>query len=206
MNLIFSVLISIIKSIKSINFEFFKLVLLPPLKLIVFAIVFNTILSFTISQINYINYKFKMANQMERMIQNIPKKYREYTMDLCDKYNIPIYIVSRVINIESQWNPNAISRYNRNGTRDYGLGQLNSRYIGSFVKWFYKGKEKFNVFNWKHNLQVAIGFLASLNKSFYGNWHNTVCAYNAGPNAVRYGRVPASTFAYAKKILSPVSI
>lgn len=146
-------------------------------------------------------YYRRMTRQVEKSTAKIPEKYREYTLTLCEKYNVPLLIFYKLIHTESRWNRYARSRPNRNGTRDYGIAQLNSRYIRGFVSDYYRGKEKFDVYNPKHSLEVSVKLLANHYRAFK-NWYYSVCAYNAGQSSVRYRRIPASTIRYANKIMN----
>ena len=132
----------------------------------------------------------------------VPDYLRETTLKYSYEYDIPIPILVRLIYHESRWNPNAISPSNRNGTRDYGLAQINGPNINWFATAFYNGVEPFDPMNPYHAIQACARHLRYLNDIFLGDWKKAVKAYNCGIGSVQRNKIPYSTRLYADRILN----
>jgi soluble lytic murein transglycosylase-like protein len=50
----------------------------------------------------------------------------------CDFYDVPQYYFSKMLEVESNFNPKAVAGPNQNGSYDYGIAQLNSEYLEEF--------------------------------------------------------------------------
>lgn len=106
-------------------------------------------------------------------------------------YGIPEDLFLRLINLESRWNPKAVSPKGA-----IGLAQLmppTARYL--------------NVDPWDpiDNLKGGARYLAEQYRRF-GSWRLALAAYNAGPGAVeKYGGMPPyrETIHYVKKLHQP---
>lgn len=98
--------------------------------------------------------------------------YTGYTQQVATKYGVPVEIMFGTIRQESNWNPSAIN-YNTDGTFDYGIAQLNSRY--------YPGAMTMTP---EQQLDTA-GSVLSTNYAQFGNWYDAVRAYNAGPTGAK---------------------
>lgn len=80
---------------------------------------------------------------------------------------------------------------------DVGAGQLNTKHIDEFIKRFwidYGETEKFNIYNYRHNLKVSIRLFKSNLETFDGNTICAVMAYNAGCGRVSSYDIPQKTF------------
>lgn len=115
------------------------------------------------------------------------------TIIINQEYKIPLYPLLKMIEIESRYNPEKVSR-NRNGTKDYGLMQLNSKYISEYT-WRYNHGKKIMVFNPINSLHVGMKKLAHL-YTIIGNWRGAFAAYNCGLTRYNTGRLPVSTQKY----------
>ncbi len=114
----------------------------------------------------------------------IPDKYKLVVMTEAANHGIPLDIAIRLVYEESRWKESAINR-NTNGTYDYGLMQLNSRY--------------FKVYPWQTNIQKGLEYLASLYIQT-GTWKQALISYNAGLNG---GKNPKErSIRYAERIVS----
>jgi soluble lytic murein transglycosylase-like protein len=100
-------------------------------------------------------------------------------------YNIPPYFMVAIAEVESDWDVNAI-HYNKNGTIDYGLMQLNS-------SWF-------NHLQWNDpvvNITAAAQHIIWL-RSQKLSWYQVAVAYNCGFYALPYP--PAASLNYAAEV------
>ena len=95
-----------------------------------------------------------------------------------DAYDIPITLLMALIEVESNFNPRAVNKHNGDGSRDYGLMQLNS---DTFAE--YSRDELLDVDN---NLLLGCSYLRGLYDK-YGNWYMAVYRYNGrGERAVEH--------------------
>lgn len=114
------------------------------------------------------------------------------------KIGIPEYIVFALIDAESAGDAMCVNK-NPNGTFDYGLMQLNSKYIGEY-SWRYNDSRPIDPFDPRDNLKVGMRYLKRLFE-VTGSWYLAVCAYNAGLSRVRAGKIPILTKKYARAIV-----
>lgn len=116
------------------------------------------------------------------------------------EHGIPVRLLCTLIYAESQFCIHARSRQNANGTRDYGLMQLNSANYEHF-KVVYMDERDYNILSPQANVHIGASYLADMYKIF-GNWTQSLAAYNAGMYAAYCMRVPKSTVKYVRYILS----
>jgi len=109
---------------------------------------------------------------------------------------IPPNIAEALVERESEFNPTAINP----NDPSYGIMQLYKENLDWFADHFNEGK-KFNPFDPTISIRIGLEYLASLYKMF-GNWFDTLAAYNAGPAAVSKKKYPASTVRYVNWILN----
>jgi soluble lytic murein transglycosylase-like protein len=89
-------------------------------------------------------------------------------------YNIPPMLIKNIAIIESAGNPNAI-RINENGTKDYGLMQINSIHFRQLSVW---GINEDNILNPKINIFAGSWLLSQhikergFNLQAIGNYHS----------------------------------
>ena len=107
----------------------------------------------------------------------VPSKYYGAFSAYCTEYDVPEYIMARLITYESGWNPKHINK-NKNGTKDYGLCQLNSAGLYDLARWHNKGVA-FDPLDWNDNLRIGIKHLRFLYQET-GSWWSAVAAYNMG--------------------------
>jgi len=120
------------------------------------------------------------------------RKIVKAILENADKFNVPASLVFALSWEESKFNPNAINRYNRDGSIDRGLFQLNNK---SFP-----------------NLDVQ-GFFDVDKNAYYGIAHMRHCLnsgknevsalamYNAGAGKVKTTGAPEVTLNYISRIL-----
>ncbi len=107
--------------------------------------------------------------------------------------NVPLNIAFSVAWKESQFRPYAINNSNANGSRDWGLFQLNDQFNKLT-------REQF--FNVNINADKGIGFLNSLIQQVDGDIITALYCYNAGHyRIVIQGIIPESTRNYVIEIL-----
>jgi len=127
-----------------------------------------------------------------------PREYAAIISEINASLQIPEAVLGRLIEWESGWDALCV-RANPNGSIDYGLMQLNSRYLIDY-KWRYNGDRGFDPLDPGDNLSVGMRHLRHL-YDVTGNWFDAVCAYNAGLSRVRSGNVPEKTIMYANWVL-----
>jgi len=108
------------------------------------------------------------------------------------RFRLPVQLVTAIIKVESNFNPQAISP---KGAR--GLMQLMPATAASLgVR---------NAFDIAQNISGGCRYLKDMLERYDGNLRLAVAAYNAGPGAVeKYGRVPPyrETQEYVKRVLA----
>jgi len=115
------------------------------------------------------------------------------------------------------WMPdvfNAVSPKNDDGTRDYGLWQLNGQYLwDDYIPRFWHGKVEFDYANPYHNTYIAVRHISWLKDTLarhhdfkqpvHAIYWETALAYNAGIGRVLSERVPSEkTVEYAANVMS----
>lgn len=105
--------------------------------------------------------------------------YDTYFQQAGNYYNIPPLLLKNIATIESAGNPNAI-RINDNGTKDYGLMQINSIHFKELHKW---GINENNILNPKINIYAGSWLLSEhirergFNLQAIGNYHSKTQVY-----------------------------
>ncbi|MDO9055792.1 MAG: lytic transglycosylase domain-containing protein [Sulfuricurvum sp.] len=100
--------------------------------------------------------------------------YAPYFEKAGSYYNIPPILLQNIAVIESGGNPSAI-RINDNGTKDYGLMQINSIHFRQLSLW---GINEGNILNPKINIYAASWLLSGhikergFNLQAIGNYHS----------------------------------
>lgn len=125
---------------------------------------------------------------------------RAYAGQLEQRYGLPAGLVSSIVQQESSWRPGAVSKANRNGSRDYGIMQINESNLDRFGLTPDTATK-----DWQANMNAGAAVLAEGMKRYNGDPAAAVAAYNAGPNAVDAAlagkaALPASTMDYLSKV------
>ena len=111
------------------------------------------------------------------MYSEAPVTYAKEFIEYCEEYNVPQWIMSRLIECESGWNPYAVNE-NLNGSVDEGICQLNSDCVADFERMHNMGLP-INTFDWKQNMRIGIKHLRYLYDKT-GSWWSAVASYNMG--------------------------
>lgn len=96
---------------------------------------------------------------------------QDYLFEQCEKYDVPVELVLAVINKESNFKADAISK-----TNDYGLMQINK--INH--KWLKKELGVTNFLDAKQNILCGVYILSGHLKSVDGNIHKALMRYQFG--------------------------
>lgn len=105
--------------------------------------------------------------------------YERYFAEAGTYYNIPPLLIKNIALIESGGNPNAV-RLNRNGSKDYGLMQINSIHFRRLAQW---GINERNIMEPKINIFVGSWLLSEhikergFNLQAIGNYHSKTAVY-----------------------------
>ena len=131
----------------------------------------------------------------------LPAALSNYICDLSAELELDSDLVVAILMVENpEFNPDAISRPNQNGTLDLGMFQLNDYYLWTEFKndyWF--ENIELNPFNWKHNTYIALHHMKYLDDKFKVQ-EDAIMAYNCGEGNVMNGTIPASTKVYLAKV------
>lgn len=110
-----------------------------------------------------------------------PLGYRELIVDNSEKYDLDPYLVASIINVESNFRKEAVSRRNARG-----LMQI-AEITGNWAS------EELDFINYSHedlldpelNIEIGSWYLSVLNREFDGNLELILAAYNGGSGNVR---------------------
>jgi len=107
------------------------------------------------------------------------KDIQKYLYNKCKEYNVPYDLAIAVIKTESNFNPNLVHK-NSNGSKDYGLFQINS--INH--KWLSKELGISDFIDPYQNIDAGVYMLSQLLKK-YNNEHIVLMSYNMGERATK---------------------
>jgi len=184
--------------------------------LFVFMIFFNCMCAGTpvlVTDLDFSNLYMPVVSQEEQRriiiedyyVSLVPEEYKEFFRATCSTFNAPAEIVYGIIYHESRFDSTAVN-YNTNGSKDTGMGQLNSTFLISYyVKKYWDKDEPFEVFNAEHNLYIAIKHIGFLNTIFDGSKSKIIMAYHLGIRRVAQNRVPKHGFIYLNKVQKHIS-
>ncbi|GBU26777.1 hypothetical protein R84B8_00289 [Treponema sp. R8-4-B8] len=113
-------------------------------------------------------------------------------LDSCDVFDIPPALAFALCWEESQFNPNAINKKNRNGSVDRGLFQLNNQ---SFPQ-----LDILSFYDINTNARYGVGHLRYCMDSS-GSEISALAMYNVGTGRVRSTGAPEVTLNYTSRIL-----
>jgi len=121
--------------------------------------------------------------------------YNDYIEQECTTYDVPVYIVNRLLYVESKFNPKAINK-NQNGTKDLGIAQVNDKYLSYFKEKYFP----FDPFNPYESITFCVIYLRSLYE-YFGDWYSAIASYNAGITRIKNNQFSKRTIQYANFIL-----
>ena len=104
----------------------------------------------------------------------LPLKYASLTIYWCDRSGVPVWLMARVFNTESWWNPNA-----RNSIGAAGLGQIMPFNLEKFAVLYNEGNP-IDPYDPATAIRVSTLYMADLLVTL-GDWKRSIAAYNAGP-------------------------
>lgn len=137
---------------------------------------------------------FTSASDMQQMTsaaKKLPQAYTEIIKTACDRHGVDPALVHAIVKVESDFNPQAISRKGA-----MGLMQLMPQTaLEMNVR---------NSFNPNENIDGGVKYLRYLIKQYSGNLSLALAAYNSGETAVnKWGTIPPyrETQDYVQKIL-----
>jgi soluble lytic murein transglycosylase-like protein len=133
---------------------------------------------------------FGASSDMPAYDQANREKITEMIREVSARYRVDPALVRAVIQTESNWNSNAVSRVGAQGLMQLVPGTAQQMGVS-------------NAFDPKQNLDGGVRYLHSLLERYNGDLDKTLAAYNAGPGAVdRAGGIPRyrETRNYVQKV------
>lgn len=116
--------------------------------------------------------------------------YQQCFEEAAQHQGLPTSVLLAIASQESSFNPRAVNRSNKNGTADYGMMQINSRWLPTLRKFGIESKE--DLFDACTNIHIGAWIFAQGVAKHGWNWRG-IGAYNAGKDHLR--------LRYAEKIL-----
>lgn len=109
---------------------------------------------------------------------NLPAKYEHLFIREAAECRVPLWLLARIAEYESGFNPSRVNERNTNGSVDTGIMQLNSHSIPDFT-WRYNSGEPIDPTDAWVSVRVAAQHLRALYDAT-GSWVTSLAAYNAG--------------------------
>jgi len=120
-----------------------------------------------------------------------PEAFSGYINSACMRYKVDVALIEAIIKVESDFNPNAVSKAGATGLMQLMLPTAQ----------YYQVDNRFNP---QQNIHGGVAHLRDLMNRYEGELPLVLAAYNAGPTAVtRYGGIPPfpETHRYISKVL-----
>lgn len=112
----------------------------------------------------------------------VPSQYQGYVKSAAASLGIPVDVVATQINLESGWNPKAVSPAGAEGIAQFEPG--------TFASYGPKGGSPFNVAD---AFEAYVSYMSELLREEHGDLRKALEAYNAGPGNLGAGAGYAST-------------
>lgn len=135
------------------------------------------------------NKKIEDMMRIASIPQYKPEVIKAIIVQEATRQGVPVELALAVAQQESGFNNKAVSKANKDGSRDHGVMQLNDKY--------HKLK---NVYDPYENIKYGVGMLRDGLKRNNGDIAKTLSDYNAGANATGVGRKAGDS--YAQKVIS----
>lgn len=135
------------------------------------------------------NKKIEDMMRIANIPQYKPEVIKAIIVQEATRQGVPVELALAVAQQESGFNNKAVSKANKDGSRDHGVMQLNDKY--------HKLK---NVYDPYENIKYGVGMLRDGLKRNNGDIAKTLSDYNAGANATGVGRKAGDS--YAQKVIS----
>ena len=135
----------------------------------------------------------------------IPKSFNKHIIrfieEQCEDVGVAPELIFAIIHVESKWKMRA-KNYNPDKSIDYGLMQLNSRYIQDFI-WKYGAcdRDYDPILSVYDNLEIGIKHVARLQKYWKGDLIRLLYSYNCGIGRTNSGNIPSRTRIYAFDVI-----
>lgn len=113
---------------------------------------------------DYIYYNVPLSDDLQ-----------QFTQDLCEAFGVDFRLVLAMMAQESYYDTNSISKANDNGSRDWGIMQINSLYHGHY-------EEVLGITDWLdpyQNIYAGIYILADY--AYLDDYQTMAMFYNTGP-------------------------
>ena len=133
-------------------------------------------------------------------VREVPGPYQELFISVSNKYDIPLEVLTAIAQVESHFRPWAASPIRKDGTRDEGMFQHNSRYHNYFVKTFNYGRE-YDPYNPSEAIHVTARMI-NFYFDRYGHWPDVFLAYNGGVGRVDNNDIRDGSWEYLRRIYS----
>ena len=141
-------------------------------------------------------YKLYIKEKPKKPLSGIStKKYDDVIRKAQKKYGVEFSLIKAVIKVESDFNPEAVSKKGAKGLMQIMPDNFKSLAV----------KDPFNPFQ---NIMGGALYLQQLLKRYGNKLHLVLAAYNAGPEAVdKYKKIPPfeETQNYVKKVMETYS-
>lgn len=140
-------------------------------------------------------------NTTPEIILTIEREVRKYE-------GLNTNIIYRVIQKESNFNPNAINYNPHNGSYDIGIMQINNGKTGQWLAETHGISNVTNemLFNIEFNIKMGVWYLNYLHEKYDRDWHKTLTAYNMGPTGMKkhFKKHNTTTSKYSREILDGI--
>ena len=124
---------------------------------------------------------------------SVPKDIQDYMFEICKQYNVPVALIVAMMERESRFNSDAVSR-----TNDYGYMQIHK---GNF-EWLKNTLGISNLLDPKENILCGVYIISSHLKKNNNDINKALMCYNCGAGgAARLWRQGTYSTAYSRSII-----